>query len=350
MKIGYCAGHGKNTPGKRTPAGEREWSFNDRNARAFADEMSRYEGVQLLRLDDPTGQTDVSLSVRTTRANTWGADIYLSFHHNAYQGKWANHTGSETYYYDKWNQWTDKSRQLATEVQSAIVKAYKLKDRGVKRYNFHICREMRCPSILIESGYMDSEIDIKVMRQSAYTERLGRFVAQQVAMLYQLKRKAPAGVPTDMALTGSSVLSAAALKAYTLKGNPKPQINTSLENLVQLFLSEGAREGIRGDLVYCQALKETGYFAYGGIVLAKQNNYGGIGALNGNAKGEAHSFATPADGVRAMIQHAKAYANKEPITTEIIDPRFHLVARGISPTVTGLGDAGHGRDMIQNDI
>lgn len=337
MRIAYCAGHGKYTPGKRTPADEREWNFNNANVKAFEEEMTKYEGVELLRTDDPTGNTDVGLTNRTSKANAWGADIYLSFHHNAYNGVWGTHTGSETYYWDGTNKWTEESRKLATEVQKAIVKAYGLKDRGVKRYNFHICREMRCPAILIESGYMDSSIDIKAMRQSAYLERLGRFVAQQVGLLYKLKRKAPAGVPADQALTGKSIISVEAMKAYTLKGNPTPKINTSIDNLIDLFIEEGNREGIRGDLVYCQALKETGFFAYGGIVLPKQNNYGGIGALNDNAKGDAASFATPADGVRAMIQHAKAYANKEAVTTKIIDPRFTKVTRGSAPKVTDLG-------------
>ena len=98
MKIAFGAGHGMNTAGKRTPAGEREWSFNNKVALAFEAEMKKYKNVQLLRTDDRTGKTDVALATRTNRANNWGADIYISFHHNAFQGRWGTHTGVVTFH------------------------------------------------------------------------------------------------------------------------------------------------------------------------------------------------------------------------------------------------------------
>ncbi|RKJ38816.1 N-acetylmuramoyl-L-alanine amidase, partial [Butyricicoccus sp. 1XD8-22] len=65
VKIGYDAGHGINTPGKRTPDDEREWTFNDQVARAFAKELELYDDVTLKRFDDPTGEEDVPLDART---------------------------------------------------------------------------------------------------------------------------------------------------------------------------------------------------------------------------------------------------------------------------------------------
>lgn len=189
MRIAYCAGHGLHTPGKRTPAGEREWTFNNENAIAFSCEMSKYEGVELLRTDDSTGQSDVPLSTRTNKANGWGADIYISFHHNAHNGQWGEHTGSEVYYWDGNNEWTEEAKSLANKTLEAIICAYGLRNRGIKRYDFHICRESNCPAILIEGGFMDSNIDIQVMRNKEKTAALGTEVAKAVAKLYNLKKK-----------------------------------------------------------------------------------------------------------------------------------------------------------------
>ena len=73
--------------------------------------------------------------------------------------------------------------------------------------------------------------------------------------------------------------------------NAAPQLpGCSLEQLCQMFLEEGAAEGVRGDVAFAQSLHETGYFRYGGIVQPSQNNYAGIGALNGNGKGQAATF------------------------------------------------------------
>ena len=106
-----------------------------------------------------------------------------------------------------------------------------------------------------------------------------------------------------------------------------------------MFLEEGAAEGVRGDVAFAQSLHETGYFRYGGIVQPSQNNYAGIGALNGNGKGQAATFPDPRTGVRAQIQHLKAYASREPLAGACVDPRFSLVSRGCAPCVEWLGAA-----------
>ena len=61
VKIAIDAGHGMNTPGKRTPSGEREWSFNNKVALAAIAKLNTYQNVQILRLDDATGKTDIPL-------------------------------------------------------------------------------------------------------------------------------------------------------------------------------------------------------------------------------------------------------------------------------------------------
>lgn len=140
---------------------------------------------------------------------------------------------------------------------------------------------------------------------------------------------------SKVSITGNSVLTAKQMGDYVLLKNPVPRLmEIDIYRLADLFLAIGRAEGIRGDIAFAQSLHETGYFKYGNDVVPEQNNYAGIGAVGGGARGA--FFQTPEEGVRAQIQHLKAYANKEPLVTEKIDPRFDLVTRGIAPNWTDL--------------
>ena len=186
IKVGYCAGHGYNTPGKRTPDDEREWTFNHIVAQAFANELASYEGVVSKRFDDSTGRRDVPLQERTNNANSWGAQYYISFHHNALGATWGNHTGVETFVYIGNSNTT--SGKLAKAIHPALVKAYGLKDRGIKEANLHVVRETKMPAILIEGGFMDSTIDIVKLRDQNVLENAGRMIAQALAAYLKLKK------------------------------------------------------------------------------------------------------------------------------------------------------------------
>lgn len=142
------------------------------------------------------------------------------------------------------------------------------------------------------------------------------------------------------AILGTVQATAQQMALFCRSRNAAPRLPAcSVEELAQMFLEEGAAEGVRGDVAWAQSLKETGFFRYGGIVLPEQNNYAGIGALNGNAQGQAASFPDPRTGVRAQIQHLKAYASTEALTKACVDPRFSLVSRGSAPYVEWLGAA-----------
>lgn len=189
FKVVIDAGHGKNTPGKRTPAGEREWTFNDVVARAAIAELNKYANVDVLRVDDPTGNSDVPLNTRTARANSWGGSVYVSIHHNANTGKWGTWTGVETFVYTATTS-TDGSMKLANAVHPRLVKAMGLKDRGIKKANFAVIRQSKMPAILTEGGYMDSTIDIVKMRNQAVLRGAGVAIAQGIVAYAGLKLKA----------------------------------------------------------------------------------------------------------------------------------------------------------------
>lgn len=190
-KIAIDAGHGLGTAGKRTPAGEREWTFNNMVAVAAIAELRTYSNVEILRVDDPSGRTDVPLSTRAAKANAWGADIYISIHHNANTGKWGTWTGSETFVMSG-STASSGSMKLARLVHPQLVKAMGLKDRGIKAANFAVLRETKMPAILTEGGYMDSTIDIVKMRNSTTMRNQGIYIAQGAAAYFGAKKKSGA--------------------------------------------------------------------------------------------------------------------------------------------------------------
>ena len=77
----------------------------------------------------------------------------------------------------------------------------------------------------------------------------------------------------------------------------------------------GEITGIRADVLYAQAAKETGYGKYGGRVIPEQNNWAGIkkyGAV-GDETEDHEYFETPDDGVRGHFNHVAAYVGAEPV-------------------------------------
>lgn len=137
-------------------------------------------------------------------------------------------------------------------------------------------------------------------------------------------------------IAGKAVATAAQMVAY-IKAK-RPGVEQSVIDMIPLYLSEGQTEGIAGDIAFAQSCIETGNFAFPGetcAVTLAQNNFAMMGVTSTFAKGE--SFATPQIGIRAQIQHLKAYANSEPLGGECVDPRFHLVSRGSAPYVEWLG-------------
>lgn len=96
--------------------------------------------------------------------------------------------------------------------------------------------------------------------------------------------------------------------------------------LTQLYLEESRAEGVNHDIAFGQMCLETGYLKYTGDVSHEQYNYCGLGAT-GNAE-PGLFFANPREGVRAHIQHLKAYGSTDSLNNELVDSRFRFVKRG----------------------
>lgn len=187
-KIVIDAGHGLNTLGKQTPDGEKEWTFNNKVALVVIEQLQSFQNVQVLRVDDPTGKSDSPLRTRTNRANDWHADVFISIHHNALGNVWGKHGGVECYTMDH-PKANVKSVEIAKLIQPRLVKASRLRDRGIKRANFHVLRETKMPAVLIEGGFMDSITDIEVLRNDQLLKAQGVEIAAALAHYFKLAVK-----------------------------------------------------------------------------------------------------------------------------------------------------------------
>ncbi|HYF93754.1 MAG TPA: N-acetylmuramoyl-L-alanine amidase [Symbiobacteriaceae bacterium] len=147
-----------------------------------------------------------------------------------------------------------------------------------------------------------------------------------------------------MSYKGTAIMGPAGARVEQMEARTF-RVNPAAPRVAALYLSLGRALGVRGDLAYAQALHETNWFRYGGLVRPEQNNYAGLGAAGPGQPGA--SFATPEEGVLAHLQHLYAYAATAPLPAGMprVDTRFDLVRRGSAPF---LGDL-NGRWAVPGD-
>lgn len=126
---------------------------------------------------------------------------------------------------------------------------------------------------------------------------------------------------------------------YRSKGKTYPELYASkgaatIDDYCRIVQEEADAEGVRSDILFAQAMKETGWLQFSGSVKVDQCNFGGLGAISATAQGAV--FPDVRTGVRAQAQHLKAYASIDSLNNVCVDPRFHLVERGIAPCVEDL--------------
>lgn len=166
MKIMIDAGHGPDTPGKRSPDGRlREFHFNA----AVAEEVKKR-----LLLDGHSvffshqNDLDVPLHERTALANRLKVDLFISIHANAAGHTFNSANGLETFVYSKPQPAT---RKLASLVHSSLLQATTRKDRGIKQGNFAVLRDTHMPAILVECGFMTHKQEVELLKSAAYRKR-----------------------------------------------------------------------------------------------------------------------------------------------------------------------------------
>ena len=193
LKVALDAGHYLHTSGKRClktldPSETREWVLNDRVARLVAELLAGYEDVETLRVDDPTGQKDVSLSVRVKRANEWGADIYISIHHNA--GVNGGSGGGIVVYCCP--NASKASVELRDKLYESLIQHTGLKGNradGTAEANLYVTKHTSMPAVLLELGFMDSKTDVPIILTEEYADQCAAAIVAVMVRRFGLEKK-----------------------------------------------------------------------------------------------------------------------------------------------------------------
>lgn len=287
---------------------------------------------------------DTDLGVYERGAASKGCDIFISLHSNACGTESVDYPVVYRAYDNKNNVDTlalklaKKVGELMGTTQAGRTATRKNSSGGEYYGVLRGARAVGTPYyMLIEHSFHTNTKATKWLSKDANLDKLAVAEADILAEFFGMESSTET---EKTAIMGKAQATAQQMALFCRSKNSTPQLTScSLEQLAEMFIEEGEAEGVRGDVAFAQSLHETGYFKFGGIVLPIQNNYAGIGALNGNATGQAASFPDPRTGVRAQIQHLKAYASTEALVNECVDPRFSLVARGVAPYVEWLGAA-----------
>lgn len=185
------AGHGGNgsTAGKRAFDGSfYEWDINDRVARKIEQGLESQYNVDVIRVDDINGQTDVGLRARINRAVNVDSDLHISIHQNAFGEEIPNNiSGTEAFYH-----LDEESRRLADKITANMAKNMGRNDRHAKsanELNLFIPREMSkqgVPSVLCEGLNMYNETDIRYMITEKYADDYSQAVIDAIVQQYNL--------------------------------------------------------------------------------------------------------------------------------------------------------------------
>jgi hypothetical protein len=143
--------------------------------------------------------------------------------------------------------------------------------------------------------------------------------------------RTPPPVPNH--ILGTGYMAIEELAAFLVAANQDADVSF-VQELAGFYIEEAAIEQVNHDVAFSQMCLETGFLKYGNLVTPDMNNFCGLGAIGPGQPGE--SFPDARTGVRAHIQHLKAYATEEPPVQPIVDPRYRWVKYGSAPTIDGL--------------
>lgn len=193
FKIALDAGHGKYTPGKRClkaldPNETREWWLNDRICDKIEKKLALYDGYSLIRVDDTTGERDVSLANRVKRANDFGADLYSSIHHNA--GINGGSGGGVIVCVDTTAY--DKTKEYQKLIYDEIIRHTGLKGNRADPTplrSLYVCKHTKMPAVLAECGFMDSKTDVPIILSDEFADKVAEAMVASYVKIGKLTPK-----------------------------------------------------------------------------------------------------------------------------------------------------------------
>jgi len=216
VKLALGAGHWLGVYGKEIPdymgsfEFKKEWELNARIVGYMEELLALYQDVEILRLDDVTGKRDVPLPKRTNKANSWGADLLISNHHNAGVGGGTG-GGIVVIRYPNSTKFT---KQMQTDLYNELIEHTGLKGNRynpLSEANLHMLRESNMMAVLIENGFMDSKTDLPIILTDEFARQSAKAQVEFLVSLFDLKLK-----PVEIE---EEILYRVQVGAFTVKSN-----------------------------------------------------------------------------------------------------------------------------------
>lgn len=222
FKIALTAGHYRYTAGKRClkkldKNETREWVLNDRIADKIEKLLSSYEGYTLLRCDDTSGEKEIEVQDRVKAANDFGADIYISIHHNA--GIYGGKGGGIVAYVCKNCQ--AKSEEWQKDLYTSLINETGLKGNRatpLASSNLYEVKKTKMPAVLLELGFMDSATDVPIILTEDYADKCAAAITEVIVKRGKLQKKPETKILYRVQVGAYSVKKNAENLAEELKG------------------------------------------------------------------------------------------------------------------------------------
>lgn len=358
-------GHGGNDSGAVGVNNVYEKNLTLKIAQYCKQELEKYDcNVVMTR----TGDTNPSLEDRANYAKSQGAQYLISIHLNSGSGYAV---GAEVYYPN--TNWrpdiSQNGKNVAQAIQNQLV-SIGIHNRGIKfrtidtneypdpfRYDdgsvadyYGIIRNAKyngLTGLIIEHCFINSVSDYNnYLNSDAKLQKLGVADANGIVSALGLSKK-----DAKTLITGATKTNVSQMVNYFINnGGTYDKFSkygtqydgvlaqkgaANIEEFCQIFYEEAIAENIRPEVAFCQTMKETGFLQFGHDVKPDQCNFAGLGATGNGVAG--NSFASVREGIRAQIQHLKAYATTDNLINACVDNRFGYVKRGSAPYVEWLG-------------
>lgn len=193
FKIALDAGHYSKTSGKRClkkidPNETREWTLNDRIADKVEVLLQGYTGWELIRVDDTLGKKDISTEKRAKAANDFGADFYLSIHHNA-GIKGGSGGGIVAYVCKKADAETIAWQKALYNELIAQTGLKGNRSNPLPKNNYTVLTKSKMTAVLLELGFMDSTKDTPVILTEKYADQCANAIVNVLVSRGKLDKK-----------------------------------------------------------------------------------------------------------------------------------------------------------------
>ncbi|MGU8835614.1 N-acetylmuramoyl-L-alanine amidase [Clostridium perfringens] len=170
-KVVVDPGHGGSDPGAIGPNGIREKDIALKVGLKVKD-LLKQNGISVVMTRD----TDVYLSLeeRCRIANATDSDFFISIHNNSSSSPSAN--GTETFSYSS----TGMSADVAKLIQSRMVSALKLTNRGHKTANFYVIKNTKMASALAEIAFISNPTEESLLKTDSFQNKAAQAIVDGI--------------------------------------------------------------------------------------------------------------------------------------------------------------------------